>query len=278
VTEGLLRPRSGSSAKALLLTVLGEFLLPRGGSAWTQTLVAGLRVAGVEEKNARQAIARVGDQGLIIGARTGRRVRWTLTPSGADLLTAGTERIFQFGAPTDDWDGRWLVVLSSVPEDQRAERRRLRSRLAFAGFGFVGAGLAITPHLDREALANEVLKDLGLVDYVVVLRAEIGDLVPASELLNRAWDLDGLGARYRAFIRTFSGRAPATPAGRFAALVELVHEWRRFPFLDPELPAELLDPNWPGRRAKALFDRRHEQWAPQARAYFEDVERSSARG
>jgi phenylacetic acid degradation operon negative regulatory protein len=278
VTGGLLRPRSGSSAKALLLTLLGEFVLPRGGSAWTQTLITALRIAGVEEKNARQAIARVGDQGLITGARTGRRVRWTLTPAGIDLLTAGTERIFRFGAPADDWDGRWLVVLSSVSENQRAERRRLRSRLAFAGFGFVTAGVAITPHLDREALANEVLKDLGLVDYAVVLRAEIGDLVPASELLNRAWDLDGLGARYRTFIRAFSSRAPTRPEGRFAALVELVHEWRRFPYLDPELPAELLDPNWPGLRAKALFDRRHEQWAPQARAYFEDVEQSSVSG
>ena len=37
----------------------------------------------------------------------------------------------------------------------------------------------------------------------------------------------------------------------------LVHEWRRFPFVDPEIPDELLPPGWPGHGAKAVFDERH---------------------
>jgi hypothetical protein len=54
-----LRPRAGSSAKALLLTVLGELVLPHDGVVWTATLVAALTGLDVEEKNARQAIARL---------------------------------------------------------------------------------------------------------------------------------------------------------------------------------------------------------------------------
>ena len=32
-----------------------------------------------------------------------------------------------------------------------------------------------------------------------------------------------------------------------------MHAWRRFPFLDPKLPAELLPAEWAGARAAALF-------------------------
>jgi phenylacetic acid degradation operon negative regulatory protein len=276
VPDRALRPRSGSSAKALLLTVLGEFVLPRGGSAWTQSLVSALGLMNVEEKNARQALTRVAEQGFIAGRRAGRRVRWELTAGGADLLTAGSQRIYEFGANVNEWDGHWLVVLCSVPEEQRAKRHQLRSRLGFAGFGFLSAGVAITPHLDREPVTIGILKDLGLVDAAVVLRAEASDLVTATDLLHRAWDLDDLVSRYRAFIRSFSRRSPATPSECFAALVRLVHEWRRFPFVDPEIPEELLPAGWRGHRAKALFDDRRARWSPAAIEAFDELEQSAA--
>ncbi len=39
----------------------------------------------------------------------------------------------------------------------------------------------------------------------------------------------------------------------FAARFHLVHEWRKFLFTDPGLPAELLPERWPGRVAEELF-------------------------
>jgi phenylacetic acid degradation operon negative regulatory protein len=258
----------------MLLTMLGELVLPHGGAVWTATVVRGLGLAGVEEGNARQALARVADQGLVASRREGRRARWHLTTEGRQLLTTGTERIYRFGPGAEDWDGRWLVVLSSVPEDQRARRHQLRSRLAFAGFGFLGPGVALSPHLEREALATAVLSELGLRDGAVVLRAEAGDLVPADELLHRAWDLDGLSRRYQEFLASFEPASPEGDEACFVALVELVHEWRRFPFIDPEIPDRLLPPGWPGRRAKALFDERHAAWSPGGRRWYEQVERS----
>ena len=49
----------------MLLTILGEFVLPRGGTAWTQSLVDGLATLGASERNARQAIARTAEQGFL---------------------------------------------------------------------------------------------------------------------------------------------------------------------------------------------------------------------
>jgi phenylacetic acid degradation operon negative regulatory protein len=256
----------------VLLTMLGELVLPHGGSVWTATVVRGLGLSGVEEGNARQALARLADQGMATSEREGRRARWQLTAAGRQLLTAGTERIYRFAAGADEWDGRWLVVLSTVPEEQRAKRHQLRTRLAFAGFGALGPGVALSPHLERERLATAVLEDLDLRAGAVVLRAEAGDLVPAAELLTRAWDLEGLAGRYLEFLAAFESREAAGDAACFAALVDLVHRWRRFPFVDPEIPDRLLPRAWPGRRAKALFDDRHAAWSPGAHRWFEAAE------
>ncbi len=265
-------PRRASSAKALLLTALGEFVLPAGGSVWTSTVVRGLAVRGVEERNARQALARLADQGVVRPERLGRRTRWHLTEGGSRLLTVGAERIYGFGAGEDRWDGRWLVVFCSVPEEQRTKRHQLRTQLEFAGFGFLAPGLAISPHPDREDAANAVLKGLDLVPGAVVLRAETGALVADDELLHRAWDLDGLAAEYEAFVAAFESRRPAGDEDRFGALVDLVHAWRHFPFVDPEIPARLLPAAWIGGRAKRLFDARHDAWSPAARRWYDEAE------
>jgi phenylacetic acid degradation operon negative regulatory protein len=272
-----MRPRSRRSAKALLLTILGEFVLPRGGSAWTATLVESLGAVGVAERSARQALARLKEQGLLVPERHGRRTRWNLSAAGQHLLTTGSDRIYRFGLDRGAWDRHWLVVHSPVPERQRAKRHQLRGQLEFAGFGFLGAGVAVSPHVDREDAANTVLRDLGLVDTAVVFRAEIGSLLEPEELLRRAWDLDAIAAGYDEFIAAFGTLAPTDAEATFAALVALVDEWRRFPFGDPELPGDLLPATWPGRRARQLFEAGREEWTPAASHWFDGREAAAER-
>src|SRR5664280_2890263 len=59
------------SARSLLVTVLGEFLLPAGGWVWTGTLVGVLGVLGIEASAARQALARSAADGWLVSERTG---------------------------------------------------------------------------------------------------------------------------------------------------------------------------------------------------------------
>jgi len=263
-----LRPRAGSSAKALLLTVLGEFVLPHEGVVWTSTVVRGLAALGVEERNARQAVARLAEQGVVASEKIGRRARWRLTEQGRELLTTGTERIYRFGERDDGWDGLWSIVLCSVPEEQRARRHQLRAQLGFAGYGFLAPGVAASPHVEREPIANAVLRSLDLVPGAIVLRAETGDIVDDPELLRRAWDLDELAGAYESFIDRFERRRPGNDAERFVAVTELVHAWRQFPFIDPEMPSRLLPSGWPGHRAKRLFDTRHRRWTSGADRWY----------
>ena len=268
IRERTQRPSSDTSARAVLLTVLGEFVLPSDGSAWTAALLAALGALGVEERNARQAIFRSIERGLLRSERVGRTARLHLTPSGRHLLEDGAHRIYSFGRYEDSWDGRWLVALCAVPEEQRLVRNQLRTRLEFEGLGFMSPGVAISPHIAVEGSVTSVLEDLGLLPGAVTFRAETGPTTEAQQLLRRAWDVDSLAHRYREFIDAFDRRSPRTDEARFTAVVELVHAWRRFPFVDPELPVRLLPARWPGRRATDLFDERRAAWGPGARAWF----------
>jgi len=45
-----------------------------------------------------------------------------------------------------------------------------------------------------------------------------------------------VSARYQEFTDAFADVRPATGADFLIAQTRLVHAWRRFPFLDPQLP------------------------------------------
>lgn len=263
-------PARRGGAKSQLLTVLGEFVLPAGGTVWTASLVEACRSLGIGEKNARQAIARTGEQGLIAAERHGRSVRWTLTSDGFDLLETGTRRIYEFGSASDEWNGEWLVAHCPVAESRRTLRHQLRTRLGFLGFGELSASLLVSPHVDRELPLLAVLDEFGLGEDSSVMRSTmLGD---DADVVRRAWDLGSLSSSYHAFLDTHGRRSVVGDAAAFAAVVELVHDWRRYPFDDPELPNELLPDDWAGRRASAVFHDRHDEWAPAARRWFADLE------
>ena len=87
-----------------------------------------------------------------------------------------------------------------------------------------------------------------------------------------AWELAEIRLGYETFIGDFAALRPASPAACFRMQTLLVHAWRKFPFLDPDLPAELLSARWPRRRAHELFVGRHARWAAPARGHFEELE------
>jgi phenylacetic acid degradation operon negative regulatory protein len=261
----VLRRRSvgAPAARSTLLTVLGEYLLPRPEGVWLQALIGSLRLLGFSPSAARQAVVRSTREGWLESERVGRRSRMKLTPSSAELLRDGARRIYEFGRPAS-WDGRWLLVVLRVPEQRRELRHRLTTQLAWAGFGSLGGGLWITPHVDREALVRPE-EPAQLLSF----RAELGALGDTAKVISEAWDLPGLRRHYDDFIADFEDLEPADEAAVFAAQTALVHAWRRFPFIDPDLPDDLLPRDWPRARAHVLFRARHERWAPAAQAHFD---------
>lgn len=267
-----LRRRSvgAPAARSLLLTVLGEYVLPRSGGVWQETLVSAMVSLGYSPQAARQAVARSTRDGWLSAERRGRRARMTLTPRTAELLRTGAERIYSFGAPWV-WDGRWLLVVLRVPEESRAVRHQLRSRLAWAGLGSLGGGLWLTPHVERQDELAAAIEEEPAADARSFV-AELGAMGDPEQLVAEAWDLEGVRDQYRAFVEDFSGARATAPPACFRQQTLLVHAWRRFPFLDPDLPEALLPRDWPRRRAHDLFVTRHERWRPRAMQYFTALE------
>src|SRR3954464_3716248 len=87
------------AARSVLLTVLGEYVLPAPGGAWQETLIAALGATGHKTHAARQALARSVAAGWLVTERHGRRSRAHLTPETAEMLRSGAERIYSFGEP-----------------------------------------------------------------------------------------------------------------------------------------------------------------------------------
>ncbi len=270
------RTASASSVRSALVTVFGEFVLPSGGGAWTQSLLEVLRSHGYEDGAVRQALSRLGDRGWVVRERVGRRTRWRLTPWATELLDSGAERIYSFGQPRD-WDARWLLLMASVPEDRRDLRYRLGVGLGWAGFGPIAPGTWVCPWSEREPEAVRLVDELG-IDEVTVFRAEVGAVGDGRDLASRGWDLPGIDAAYRAFLET-TALDPADDAEAAASLISLVHSWRRFPLIDPDLPRELLPDDWPGHQASTRFTTARADWQPGAlRRWTELEDRYSSTG
>lgn len=248
------------SARGLLFTLLGELALPCGGTAWTSAVIDVLGRLGVEEKASRQALMRTSADGWLSSERHGRRTRWHLTPKAVQLLNEGAERIYRFSAVAAGWDGRLVLVLARVPETDRATRHLLRRRLQWAGFGSPAPGVWVSTHADRVAEAESLLRDAAVGDARIFVAEHRGGAELPS-MIRQAWDLAAIDAGYREFLADFASPNAADPLAR---LVDLVHAWRRFPWVDPVLPPDLLPSGWSGERAAELFARRHAKWAADA--------------
>jgi phenylacetic acid degradation operon negative regulatory protein len=267
----------------MLLTLLGEFVLPDEGGAWTSAVLAAFERMGVAEKATRQALMRTSNAGLLRAEKVGRRTRWLLTPSATRLLTEGARRIYSFGASFEgtgfegtgqSWDGQWVLVQVRIPETDRRARHVVRTRLAWAGFGSLGPGLWISPHVAREQEATRVLRDAGVAEGAHVFVARRSGLSDTRDMVAAAWDLPEIEAEYEQFVAEFRG--PGVPSDVLLRQLELVHAWRRFPALDPALPSELLPPRWTGTKAAELFFDRHKRWADDARREWQRLNRDPA--
>lgn len=265
-------PARGPSARAYLLILLGEYVLADDSpGAWTQTVIDGLALLGFEERAARQAIARTAAAGWLAPRRSGRRVRWQLSPVGREYLWAARRRLFAAG-PESDWDGEWLVLLLTVPENQRKLRYRLRTALEWAGFGSPGPGVWLSPHPSRAAEARQVLRSLGTDVEASILHARLDDHNERYRLVAQAWDVAELDGLYRSFIGQWAAVRPGSPGEGFVQRLHLVYQWRRLLLADPGLPPALLPADWSGEQARKLLLDRHARWRRLATAWWEASE------
>ncbi|HEY0805643.1 MAG TPA: PaaX family transcriptional regulator C-terminal domain-containing protein [Pseudonocardiaceae bacterium] len=253
----------------LVLTLFGAHLDPRTRRVWSGGLVALLAEFVFSPGAARIALARMVHRGLLARHRSGRLVYYTLTEHAQGILAEGDRRIFSFGRTTPA-SATWTVLWQAIPEDRRQAREWLVRRLRFAGFGSLQDGTWLAPR-DREREVAALVAELDVAEYVGVLLGRPAGLLDFHTVLDRAWRLPELAARYQVFVAEFAGSVTDGLDDRAALVLRtrLVHLFRQFPTLDPELPTDLVAPP-PGRAdAVALFHDRYPALELPARRYFD---------
>jgi len=261
---------SPGSARSLLLTLLGEFVLPSRKPTWTAPLLHVLAGVGVAEKAARQAIARAAASGWIESERDGRRTAWRISDGGRRLITEGSKRVKSLRGDADAWDGQWLVLHVTLPESRRADRLRLYRALSWIGFGNPTAGVWISPHADRADDARGVIGDMQLADHTLAFTARsLGFGIPERDIVGRAWDLDKVAEHYAALVERFTTLRPRSGDETLFAHVELVNALQRLPSIDPSLPKALLPASWDSRRQALRLWSLREKWRDPAHAHWD---------
>lgn len=260
----------------MLLTVLGEFALPTNQPVWTASLLYILTGLGISEQTARQAVTRAADAGWIVGEKVGREVRWSVTSTATSIIEETTHRALSLNSGTEHWDGKCLILHVTISEQKRVVRKRLYSELGWAGFGNPAPGLWASPHVDRLEGTKKLIHELGLQDSTIAFigsPTEVG--LTDQEIIGRAWDLQDIAVRYEQLLTTYEKLDPGTGDDVAFAFVSLVTEWRQFPYLDPQLPRDLL-PDWIGRRAAEVYYTLSTTWASAARARWTEIVRETS--
>jgi phenylacetic acid degradation operon negative regulatory protein len=249
--------RGPQPPRALIVTLLGLYVREFGGWISVSALIRLMAAAGVDEQSVRSSLSRLKRRGIVDAERRDGVAGYALSEYARQLLEVGDRRIF---APRARQASDWVVVVFSVPESQRQKRHALRARLSWLGFGTVSSGVWIAPgHLADDARA--VLVHDGLEPYVDLFQAEYLAFGDPAEKVAQWWDLTSLEELYTEFLdvhepvrRAWEARgdvAPGPPA--FADYLRALTSWRRLPYLDPGLPAELLPAKWSGTRAADTF-------------------------
>ncbi len=256
----------------LVITLLGTYVRPFGRTVWSGGLVMLLREFGFSDGAARAALTRLVRRGLIERVRSGRMVHYRLTPRCERLLIEGDGRIFTLGRlPADA--GPWTVLWHQIPEERRLERTRLGRRLRFLGFGSVQDSVWVSPH-DHCAEVVELVGELGVAEFATVFLARVGSALGLPALTGRAWDLSGLAERYEAFCSGFerylAGEA-LSDREAFLVRTRLMHTFRAFAQLDPELPDELAPLSAPRTRAADIFEGLYTELAAPSQRHFDAV-------
>lgn len=268
-----------SNSQDMVFTLYGDYIRHLGGEAWTGSLIELLDLVGPSEQAVRSTLSRMSRKGWLKSRRVGRHSFYSLTPKCLNLLEEGAKRIFQ--PRCDPWDGLWHLLFYSIPESKRRLRRLLRKRLLWLGFGSLNQATWISPR-DLRSDVDRIVEDLGVRSYVEFFSGEHRDFSTDEEIVARCWDLQGLNNYYATLITRYEplfleqqARLMAgerlEPEDCFVQRFMLIHEYRSSPYVDPNLPMELLPEDWRGEEATQLFQNLHEFLDEGAEAFVDSV-------
>lgn len=271
--------RPAIRTQILVFTLFGEYIVPRGGTAWTKAILTLLDLLDVSERAGRSTLSRMTKKGWLTSQRIGRYSQYALTKRGQRVVAEGGARIFE--PRRKKWNGLWHMVVYSIPEEKRHIRGDIRKRLGWMGFGRLAPGTWISPNNSQSDI-EEMLEDIEAEEHAICFSDMDLKFPFEDEIVKRCWDLDELNRDYAAFIqkyepecesfqKTLESGKPLPASECFRLRVWMTLEYAQFPRRDPNLPAALLQTDWLGTRGTELFFEFHEMLKAPSERYVSEV-------
>lgn len=273
------KQRTKIRPQSAILTLYGDYLLDRREEIGIGSLITILGNFGLSAQAVRSAVARMSYRGLLTSRSQKKKSYYSLTTEGHKMLTEGAERIFV--RKETSWDGNWNIVTYTIPERRRKMRDTLRRELAVMGYGSLGGATFISPY-DLSEEVGALVKKLRITEHVQLFRAAQQGATDARQIVALGWDLPRIHERYAWFMDRYEHRYedrvkrikagdPPDAGEYFVERFFLIHEYRRLPFYDPDLPAELLPEGWLRPAAADLFHNYHDLLNEKANEYLRSV-------
>lgn len=267
-----------ANAQSMIFTIYGDYIRHYGNKVWIGSLIRLLKEFGHNEQSVRVAVSRMMKQGWLDSEKKGNKSYYYLTPRGELRMEEAAVRIFKL--MPHEWDGKWRMLMYTIPEEKRQIRDELRKELLWSGFGSFSNGCWITPN-DLEKEVRLLIEKYDIQGYADLFLSEYRGPQADRELVEKSWPLQEIDGKYQEFISTYSNKyiihqslmnkGQMTDAECFVERTNLVHEYRKFLFVDPGLPKELLPEIWNGNHAAHLFEQYYKLLAQSASRFFEDI-------
>ena len=262
----------------MIFTIYGDYIRNYGSKIWIGSLIRLLKEFGHNEQGVRVAVSRMVKQGWIQSEKQGNKSYYFLTDRGVQRMDEAANRIYKM--KPNDWDGKWRVLMYTIPEDKRQLRDDFRKELIWSGFGSFSSGCWISPN-DLEKQIHRLIEKYDINEYVDFFISEYKGPKENQSLVEKSWHLEEIENKYEEFIEKYSkqfivhqsiiSRGEMSDADCFVERTNLVHEYRKFLFIDPGLPKELLPSKWNGNHATLLFSQYYQVLAEPASRFFESV-------
>ncbi|MEA1926883.1 MAG: CRISPR-associated endonuclease Cas2 [Candidatus Auribacterota bacterium] len=209
-----------------------------------------------------KAVARLEKNGLLRKLRKEEKIYFKLTETGKRIVR---EHRKSGKNSRRSWDENWRVVIFDVPEKKARSREYLRNYLKSLGFGMVQRSTWITPYdfsklIDRFATKMKITE---CIYHMTVTRFQGWD---AAELALTFWPLKTINSEYRKLIKKYSFRLNqieqemdntnlSGPDIGKSFLNSLLWDYQTIAARDPQLPIQLLPPEWNQIKAVKFINR-----------------------
>ncbi|MFZ3578860.1 phenylacetic acid degradation operon negative regulatory protein PaaX [Virgibacillus sp. DJP39] len=266
------------NTRSMIFTLYGDYISRYGNVIWIGSLIRLLKEFGHNEQSVRAAISRMSKQGWVQSEKKGNKSYYSLTNRGKARMDEASKRIYQLESP--EWDGSWRMLIYTIPEDKRYLRDELRQELIWSGFGLLSNSCWITPN-PLEEQTKDLIDKYDVSSYVSFFKSTYEGMNDHASLVEKCWDLDNINEKYSQFIEEYSkdyiidkhkiAKGEISEGSCFVKRSLLVHQYRKFLFIDPSLPQELLPEKWVGDSAASLFADYYQILAKPATRFFESV-------